>query len=287
MSVGPDQMTEDEIETATVPVDLDGETFPTVDAGDGPAVVLLHGFPDSRRLWRNQIPALTDAGFRVIAPDMRGFGGAPKPQATEPYRLSAVVGDVVGTMDALGVDSARLVGHDWGAAVAWLTASIHADRVDRLVALSVGAPGNSGTQTIAQREKSWYFYFFQFDVAEAWIRHDDWALLREWTRGDGDVERYVSDLSREGALTAGLNWYRANVHPEPPSDDPPGYPDITCPTLGVWPDGDNYLTEAHVTGSTEKVAGEWRYERIKDASHWVMLDKPGAVNDLLLEFLGR
>ena len=283
----PEPMSDDAIEDATIHVELDVGTFPVIDHGDGPAVVLLHGFPDSRRLWRLQVPRLVQAGYRVIAPDMRGFGDAPMPDDVDDYRTSAAVGDVVGILDALDVDSASLVGHDWGAAVAWLTAAIHADRIDRLVALSVGAPGNSGAQTIRQREKSWYFYFFQFDVAEEWLRHDDWALAREWTRGDGDVERYLEDLARPGRLTAGLNWYRANVHPEPPSDDPPGYPDITCPTMGVWPDGDNYLTEEHVTGSTEKVAGEWRYERVEGASHWLMLDEPGEVNDLLVDFLGQ
>ena len=283
----PEPMSDDAIEDATVHVELDVGTFPVIDHGDGPAVVLLHGFPDSRRLWRHQVPRLAEAGYRVVAPDMRGFGDAPMPEAVDAYRISAAVGDVVGIVDELGVDSASLVGHDWGAAVAWLTAAIQAERIDRLVALSVGAPGNSGAQTIRQREKSWYFYFFQFDVAEAWLRHDDWALAREWTRGDGDVERYLEDLARPGRLTAGLNWYRANVHPEQPSDDPPGYPDITCPTMGVWPDGDNYLIEEHVTGSTEKVAGEWRYERVEGANHWLMLDEPSEVNDLLVDFLGE
>ena len=285
MTDTPDPLSDAAIEDATVDVDVDDRTYPVIDRGDGPAVLLLHGFPDSKRMWRYQVPRLVEAGYRVLAPDLLGFGDAPKPQDPEPYALPAIMEDVVGMLDALDVDSVRLVGHDWGAAVAWITASFYADRVDRLVVLSVGAPGNSATTSIRQREKSWYFYFFQFDAAEAWLRHDDWALFREWTRGDGDAERYVSDLSREGRLTAGLNWYRANVRPEPPSDEPPGYPDVECPTLGVWPEGDNYLTEEHVTGSTEKVAGEWRYERVEDASHWLMLDKPGELNDLLVEFL--
>ena len=285
MADAPTPMADAEIDDATIDVDVDDETFPVIDRGEGPAVLLLHGFPDSKRMWRYQVPRLVEAGFRVLVPDMRGFGDAPKPQDPEPYALPGIMEDVVGIVDALGVDSVGLVGHDWGAAVAWITASFYADRVDRLVALCVGAPGNSATTSIRQREKSWYFYFFQFDTAEAWLRHDDWALFREWTRGDGDVERYLEDLSRDGRLTAGLNWYRANVRPEPPSDDPAPYPDVECPTLGVWPDGDNYLTEGHVTASTEKVAGEWRYERIEDASHWLMLDRPGAVNDLLVEFL--
>lgn len=152
--------------------------------------------------------------------------------------------------------------------------------------LLVGAPGNSGAQTIEQRERSWYFYFFQFEeIAEAWLRYDDWQLFREWTREDGDQERYIEDLSRPGALTAGLNWYRANVRPQPPEESEMEFPDVTCPVLGVWSDGDHYLTEGHMTGSTEKVDGPWQYQRVAGASHWLMLDKPGELNELLIEFL--
>ena len=275
-----------DVADATRTVEIESGSFPVLDHGEGPAVLLLHGFPDSRHLWRYQVPALVEAGFRVVAPDMRGFGGAPKPEAVEAYALPNAVADVVDILEALDVDEVRLVGHDYGSAVAWLLASTRPDLVERLVALSVGAPGNPGTRTLEQRERSWYFYFFQFEgTAEAWLRHDDWRLFREWSREDGDHERHHEDLSRPGALTAGLNWYRANVRPEPPSDDGPGYPDVTCPVLGVWSDGDHYLTEGHMTGSTAKVAGPWRYERVTDASHWLVVDRPARVNDLLVEFL--
>ena len=274
-----------DVADATRTVEVPSGSFPVLDHGEGPAVVLLHGFPDSRHLWRYQVPALAEAGFRVLAPDMRGFGDAPKPEAVEAYALPNAVADVVGILEALGVEEVRLVGHDYGSAVAWLLASTRPDLVERLVALSVGAPGNPGTRTLEQRERSWYFYFFQFEgIAEAWLRHDDWQLFREFTREDGDQERYIEDLSRPGALTAALNWYRANVRPEPP-DESGAYPSVTCPVLGVWSDGDHYLTEGHMTGSTAKVDGPWRYERITDASHWLMLDAPRELNELLVEFL--
>jgi pimeloyl-ACP methyl ester carboxylesterase len=275
-----------DVEDATNTVEIDSGSFPVLDHGEGPVVLLLHGFPDSRHLWRYQVPALADAGFRVVAPDMRGFGNAPRPEPVEAYTLPNAVGDVLSILEALGIGEVRLVGHDFGAAVAWLLAATAPDTVERLVALSVGAPGNSGARTLEQRERSWYFYFFQFEgVAEAWLRHDDWRLFRAWTRGDGDLERYLQDLSRPGALAAGLGWYRANVRPEPPDESGAGYPSVTCPVLGVWSDGDHYLTEGHMRGSTEKVDGPWRYERVADASHWMMLDRPAELNDLLLDFL--
>jgi pimeloyl-ACP methyl ester carboxylesterase len=275
-----------DVADATRTVETESGSFPVLDYGDGPVVLMLHGFPDSRHLWRYQVPALAEAGFRVVAPDMRGFGDAPKPGPVEAYAVPNAAEDVMRILGSLEVENVRLVGHDWGAAVAWLLAATQPDTVERLVALSVGAPGNSGSQTVEQRERSWYFYFFQFEeVAEAWLRHDDWRLFREWSRGDGDQDRYIANLSRPGALTAALNWYRANVRPEPPEERGADYPDVTCPVLGVWSDRDHYLTEEQMTASTEKVDGPWQYERVSDASHWLMLDKPGELNDTLTEFL--
>jgi pimeloyl-ACP methyl ester carboxylesterase len=118
----------------------DGVELDVLDEGEGPPVLLVHGFPDSSHLWRHQLPALTAAGLRVIAPDMRGFGASDRPADVAAYRLSRTVADLVAILDTLGVDRARVVGHDWGAAVAWLLAAIRPDRVERLVAMSVGHP---------------------------------------------------------------------------------------------------------------------------------------------------
>ena len=193
----------------------DGIELAVLDEGeaDRPAVLLVHGFPDSSNLWRHQVPALTAAGVRAIAPDMRGFGESDRPQAAEQYRITRAVSDLVAVLDALGIERARVVGHDWGAAIAWVFAALHPRRVERLVAMSVGHPG-AQRRTISDREKAWYTLLFQFEgVAEELLRRDEWKLFREWLREDGDVDRYLADLSRPGALTAGLNWYRANLHP--------------------------------------------------------------------------
>jgi pimeloyl-ACP methyl ester carboxylesterase len=264
----------------------DGIELAVLDDGDpdAPAVLLVHGFPDSADLWRHQVPALTGAGLRAIAPDMRGFGESDKPDAVEDYRLSRAVADLGAVLDALGVERARVVGHDWGAAVSWAFAALRPERVERLVAMSVGHPG--ARRSLADREKAWYTLLFQFEgVAEALLTRDDWRLFREWLREDGDVERYVADLSRPGALTAGLNWYRANLHPARQLEPRPSLPAVAAPTLGLWSAGDHYLNEEPMLRSADHVTGGWRYERIEGASHWMQLDAPERVNELLVQFL--
>jgi len=274
----------------TKSVHLNGELFPVVDVGAGKAVLLLHGFPDSRFLWRYQAPALADAGFRVIAPDLRGFGEAPRPTDVRPYRRPLIIAELLALLDALDVARVHLIGHDWGGAVAWRLAGSYPDRIDRLVALSVGAPTSPGWETIAQREKSWYFDFFiKPGIAEAALVAADWKLFREWSRGQGDQDRYLRDLARPGALTAALNWYRAAFTPPPPDEARtpplPSWDRIRIPTLGVWSDGDPFLLEPQMVGSAGVVDAPWRYERINGAGHWMMLDKPDALNDVLLAFL--
>jgi pimeloyl-ACP methyl ester carboxylesterase len=257
-----------------------------MDEGEGPAVLLLHGFPDSSHLWRKQIPALVDAGFRIIAPDLRGYGASDKPAAVDEYRLTRSVADVVALLDAAGIARAHLVGHDWGAALAWATAGLVPDRIERLTVMSVGHP-NTQAPTIEQRERSWYVLLFQFEgVAEDLLAKDDWALLREWSRGEGDLERAIEAFHEPGALTAALNWYRANLPPARELAPRRAFPKIAAPTLGLWSDRDPYLLEGPMVASGAEVTGGWRSERIEDAGHWLQLDAPERVNELLLEHHG-
>ncbi len=148
------------IEKATKTIRVGELRFPVFDQGTGPAVLLLHGFPDSRHLWRFQIPALLDANFRALAPDLRGFGDAPKPREVEGYAIPNVMREVLGLLDTLEVDGFYLVGHDWGAVVAWFIAAYRPERVKKLVALSVGCPGNSGATSYEQLSRSWYAFLF-------------------------------------------------------------------------------------------------------------------------------
>jgi pimeloyl-ACP methyl ester carboxylesterase len=264
-----------------------GLRFYVEDAGQGPAVVLLHGFPDTSFLWRAQVEALVRAGYRAIAPDLCGRGRSERPVRVEDYALRAIVGDVAALMDALGVQRAHVVGHDWGAGVAWGVATSFAERVDHLVVISVGYPGASGRPTLEQLQKGWYRLLFQFEgLAEELVQQDDWYLLRELLQGGGDVERYIADLSEPGALTAGMNWYRANLPPRRLLDSPRALPPVQAPTLGIFGTRDLYLAEQPMIRSAEHVRGPWRYERFEGAGHWIPLEEPERLNTLLLEFLG-
>ena len=266
-------------------VDVNGTGTEYDVTGEGRPVVLLHGFPDSGRLWRHQVSALAGRGFRVIVPDLRGYGRSDKPKEVESYFIPHLVSDVVAILDQLGIERAHLVGHDWGAALAWMTGSLRPERVDHLVALSVGHPASFAAAGLEQRQKSWYMLLFQFEgVAERWLSENGWANFRTWA-GHPDAEALIADLESHASLTPGLNWYRANVPPQVFVAPPVELPPVQAPTMGVWSDGDFALTEVQMTGSVHCVAGRWRYERIEGPGHWMQLEAPDAVNELLLDFL--
>jgi pimeloyl-ACP methyl ester carboxylesterase len=256
-------------------------------SGEGRPVLLLHGFPDTGRLWRHQVDALVAAGYRTIVPDLRGYGRSDRPEAVDAYGLATIATDAVAVLDAAGVERAHVVGHDWGAGVAWILATLFPDRVDHLAVLAVGHPRAFADAGFEQREKAWYMLLFQFaGIAETWLSADDWANLRTWA-GHPDTDAVIADLEASGSLTPALNYYRANVHPssliEPPLDLPP----VTAPTMGVWSSGDMALTERQMTDSGRHVTGPWRYERLDGPGHWMQLEQPDAINRLLLDFLPR
>jgi pimeloyl-ACP methyl ester carboxylesterase len=258
----------------------DGVELAVLVTGSGPPVLLLHGFPDRADLWRHQIEDLK-SDFTVIAPDLRGFGDSDKPDEVDAYRMRRSVEDLLGILDALDIDSTHVVGHDWGAGVAWSLTYAAPERVERLAVLSVGHP--AVPRTLAQREKSWYTSLFQFDEAEELLRRDDWAMLRQWAGTHPELDRVIEDLERPAALTAGLNWYRANHHPKLELRRRE-YPRLTLPILGVWSDGDAYLVEDQMTGTKDHV-DDFRYERLSGASHWMQLDAPDAVSALIRSHL--
>ncbi len=254
------------------------------DVGAGMPVVLLHGFPDTSALWQSQITALAAAGYRAVAPDLRGRGRTDRPGHVADYALSSVVRDVAALLDALEIERAHVVGHDWGAAVAWVFAALLPARVDHLVAISVPHPRTGGRPTLEELQKGWYRLLFQFEgVAEELAQQDDWYLMRVLLQGQGDFDRYVDDLSRPGALTAALNWYRANLPPQRLLGRS-ALPTVQAPTLGIFGARDQYLTEDAMRRSAEFVTGRWCYERFDDAGHWVPLDAPERLNHLLLDF---
>ena len=254
--------------------------------GEGRPVLLVHGFPDTGALWRHQVDALAGAGYQVVVPDLRGYGRSDKPAGVEAYSVLNLVGDALAVLDDAGIERAHVVGHDWGAAVAWTLGIFAPDRVDHLVVLSVGHP-STFLRTFEQREKSWYMLLFQFEgLAEQWLSEHDWANFRAWGQHP-DADAVTKALDANGSLTPALNYYRANI-PAASWVSPPGeLPKVAAPTMGVWSSGDMALTETQMTDSAAGVAGAFRYERVEGPGHWLQLEAPGPVNELLLDFLPR
>lgn len=279
------QSTESGDEPQTHVVSIGGTQIAYWDTGRGTPILCCHGFPDSRRLWRHLVTPLARAGYRVIAPDLRGFGESARPPERDAYRLEHALADALGLLDALGVERAHCMGHDWGAAIGWGLAQAQPQRLLRQVSLSVGHPSYLRRPSIAQRRRLWYILLFQFEgVAEAELTAHDWSLFRSWAEEHPELERWLSDLARPGALTAALNWYRANARPGAAAWETIEWSSIEVPTLGVWSSGDAYLVEEFVTASRPWLRAEWRYERLEGASHWIPLDQPQRLLQLVLEF---
>ena len=276
-------------------VDSGGVALDVEVSGEGRPIVLVHGFPDTKRLWSKQVPALVDAGFQVITYDSRGFGASDKPAEVDAYSIVYLATDVTAILDHLGLERAHVVGHDWGAATAWATASFAPDRVDHLVALSVGHPSAFAGAGLAQsesgagfpqREKSWYMLLFQFaPQAEQWLTMDDGVNFRAWLHQHPDRDAVYDELMRDGSLTPALNYYRANINPDALVGPPLELPPIQSPTMGVWSPADFALLETQMTGSAAHCHNGFRYERLEGPGHWMQWEAPDAVNALLVDFL--
>jgi pimeloyl-ACP methyl ester carboxylesterase len=250
---------------------------------DGTPVLFMHGWPDSHDLWRNQVAALSEQGFRTITPDLRGFGESDKPDDVEAYALKSTVVDMLAVLGALGVDKTAVVAHDWGAAAAWGLAAFVPDKVERLAALSVGHPSAFRDAGFEQRMRSWYMLLFQFEgIAEQWLLDGDGQLFFD---GHPDGKQVRAAMSEPGALTASLGWYRANAHPRTLVEGSMQLPNVTCPVLGIWSSNDIALTEGQMKASEQYVDGPWRYERLDGPGHWMQVEAADKVNELLLAFL--
>lgn len=266
-----------------------------VEAGEGPLVILLHGFPDFWYSWRYQIPALVGAGYRVVAPDMRGYNLSDKPREVASYRAAAVAADVAGLIHACGAERAVVVGHDWGAGVAWQFAMLYPAMVERLAILNVPHPLRMlrALATPRQLLKSWYMFFFQLPwLPQAAIRAGNYLLLRQVLRTDPvrrdaftsvDIERYVAAAAQPGALTGSINYYRALFRQNPQAAISQ-IRRIDAPVLVIWGEQDRYLG-SELAQPDPRWVPQARVERLPNASHWVHLDQPEEVNRLLLEFL--
>ena len=290
-------MTKFNLKSAIKVVETPNGKFPIIDAGSGIPIVLLHGFPDSKELWENQIPVMIQAGYRVIAPDLRGYSDAPSPLEKEKYTIPILMIDVIGILDELSLDKVHLVGHDWGAFLSWQLANYYEHRFISLTALSVGFPGNSGWNSMEQRQKSWYFYLFlQEGLAEKTFSDYDWQFTKDFFASHKKKESVMENILKPNALTTALNWYRGNMQyllAQPnvdytPTNEKPEISEkkIEIPVLGIWGTKDIALTEDQMKLSKDYVT-HFTYKTIEGAGHWLMLDKPKEVNLLILNFLSK
>ncbi len=273
--------------TDRTPVAVGPLVFDVVAAGpaDGPLVLLLHGFPQSADAWGAVLPRLAAEGFRAVAPDQRGYSPGARPVEVEAYALPHLVGDVLGLLDALGADRAHLVGHDWGAAVAWQVAARCPARVRTLTAVSVPHPVALATAMSSdpdQQHRSRYMRGFRVPgEAERALLGDDPAP--EWfagLAGDAHVRRYLERMREPGRLTAALNWYRA-ARREDVADVPP----VAVPTLYVWSDRDAALGRTAAEAAQRFVAGPYRFVELPGVSHWIPEEAPEALLAALLQHL--
>ena len=278
-------------------VDVGEVRLAITEAGEGEPVILLHGFPELSYSWRHQVAALAAAGYHAVAPDLRGYGQSDRPTAVDAYAAPKLVGDVAGLIGALGEDSAHIVGHDWGGGLAWGLAGAMPHLVRSLTILN--APQGPVSARMRredpdQQAKSWYMLLFQFaGVAEAYLSADDYRNLRRFVFDTAAPEAFppeeqrvfIDALSKDGALTAALNYYRANMPPASLLREPPEPPEIAVPTMIIWGEADAYMNIELMERSAATVTGPLRIERLPGVSHWVQQEAPDAVNALLVDFL--
>ena len=264
-----------------------------VEAGDdGPLIVLLHGFPDFWYGWRHQIEPLATAGFRVVAPDMRGYNLSSRPDGVAAYDSDPLSADIRGLIQERGAQSALLAGHDWGGTVAWATAMHHPEVVDRLAILNAAHPRRllEGLHHPDQLRRSWYFFFFALpELPEAVVHADGWRFFRHFLRDASpalspeEIDRYVEAWSQPGAATAMINYYRASVR-TPTKRAEAALRPIKAPTMVIWGQRDRYLGPELAEPDRDDVPNLDRVEYLPDASHWVHHDDPERVTQLLADF---
>ena len=274
--------------------EVNGIRLHYVEAGQGPPVVLLHGFPEYWYSWRHQIPALAQAGFHVVAPDMRGYNLSDRPHAWRSYDIDILARDVAGLIDHLGEGPAYLAGHDWGAAVAYQTAMRHPEHLRKLAILNVPHTERmlAGFRTLRQLRKSWYMFFFQIPgLPERLMARDGFSFAKRSLRADSpgafsdqDLERYAQAWAQPGALTGMVNYYRAALRRSPRGALSRLTP-IQTQTLVIWG-----MRDRHLGSELAEPLPQWvpnvRVERLPAATHWVQHDEPQRVSELLIDFFG-
>lgn len=265
-----------------------------VEAGAGTPMVLLHGFPEFWYSWRYQIPDLAKY-FHVVAPDMRGYNETDKPEGVENYKMSLLTADVLGLLRALGHEKAVIVGHDWGGAVAWSFATDYPQATERLIVMNCPHPAVFRQHILGgnlrQMQRSWYIFFFQLpEIPEALFSANNYALLRKaayataakkGTFSEGDLNAYIEAMSKPGALTAAINYYRNLFR----GDLPGSSATISSPTLLIWGEEDIYLGKELTEGMQDYFSSRFDIKYIPRCGHWVQQEEPEPVNRYIKEFL--
>lgn len=263
-------------------VRTDGVDINVASAGEGRPVLLLHGFPDTHDVWRKQYEPLVKAGYRVIAPDLRGYGRSSMPQGVDAYSARKLFADIIAVLDAMQVERTYLIAHDWGAVLGWQLCMHAPTRVERYAVLSVGHPTAWAQAGLGQRMRAWYMALFQLPgLPEFMLKAGDLRALKPMAADAAQLADWRANFAREGRLTAALNYYRANKKMVTTR----AYPEVTMPVMGIWGEGDPALTEAQMRDSAKHVRGPFRYERLEgNAGHWMQLSQAEKVNQLLISF---
>ncbi|HEY0062209.1 MAG TPA: alpha/beta fold hydrolase [Telluria sp.] len=263
-------------------ISTNGIQLNVASAGDGPPVLLLHGFPDTHTVWRKQFGPLTAAGYRVIAPDLRGYGASAAPSGVQAYGIATLRDDILGLMDAMQIGQVRLIGHDWGSVLGWYLCMHAPERIERFAALSVGHPAAYANAGLAQLCKAWYAALFQLPgIAESLVSFGNLLALEAQAADATQLADWRANFARPGRLTAALNYYRAN---RTLAIDP-SYDKIQVPVLGIWSAHDPALTETQMRDSARYMAAPFRYHRIDGSvGHWLQLKEEMQVNNLLVDF---
>jgi pimeloyl-ACP methyl ester carboxylesterase len=265
----------------------DGLVFDVVDDGpvDGPVAVLLHGFPQRATSWQQVAPLMHAAGVRTVAPDQRGYSPGARPRGRSSYRMSRLVGDVVALVETLGRGRVHLVGHDWGAAVAWALAATRPDTVATLTSVSVPHPGAMvrSLRHVDQLRRSWYMGFFQLPWLPERVLSSRRTEVERALRAGGmptdAVARVWPEIVQDGALSGALNWYRAM----PLSDRHLLRGRVRVPTTHVWSDGDVALGRAGADLTGAYVDAPYRLEVLEGLSHWIPDEAPERLAEIVLE----
>lgn len=258
----------------------------------GPLVILLHGFPEFWYGWRHQLEALANAGFRVWAPDQRGYNLSDKPRRVRDYAIDQLAADVLGLLAAAGRETAAVVGHDWGAAVAWHLAAHHPARIRRAAVLNVPHPQVLAGALVRQPRqllKSWYVFFFQLPwLPETLVRLNGWWVARRALRrsshpgtfSDADLAWYQVAWAQPRAMRSMVNWYRAAARFAGRLGETSR---VAVPLCIIWGENDAFLNANLAQKSLAFCdAGQLTY---LPASHWVQHEEAAKVNELLIEFL--